>query len=138
VRSRPGIRSRPIAFPQLCSARHRRDPAPAETNPDPAKQPGARVALAHAVRYGIAVITAKQIRELMQARPFKPFRIGLSDGTHYDVTNHDMAFVTKNTVEVGVNLDAEGFAECVARCSILHITRLEDLPQPIPATGSAG
>jgi hypothetical protein len=38
-----------------------------------------------------------------------------------------MAFVGKNTVEVGINLDAQGFAEYFARCSILHITRLEDL-----------
>jgi hypothetical protein len=38
------------------------------------------------------MITAKQIRELIQAQPFKPFRISLSDGTHYDITNHDTAF----------------------------------------------
>ena len=55
----------------------------------------------------------------------------MSDGTHYDITNHDMAFVTKNTVEVGINLDAEGFAEYVARCSILHITKLEDIPETV-------
>ena len=67
----------------------------------------------------------------MQARPFRPFRICLSDGTHYDIANHDMAFVTRNTVEVGLNLDTEGFAEYVARCSILHITKLEDLAETI-------
>ena len=84
------------------------------------------------------MITAKQIRELLQAQPFHPFRICLSDGTHHDITNHDItnhditnhdvAFVGKNTVEVGLNLDADGFAEYFARCSILHITKLEDLP----------
>jgi len=45
--------------------------------------------------------------------------------------NHDMAFVMKNTVEVGLNLDSDGFAEHAARCSILHITKLEDLPEPV-------
>ena len=75
------------------------------------------------------MITAKQIRELMQARPFKPFRIGLSDGTHYDILNHDAAFVGKHTVEVGLNFDPDGFAEYFTRCSILHITKLEDLPE---------
>lgn len=74
------------------------------------------------------MITAKQIRELVQAKPFHPFRICLSDGTHHDITNHDMAFVGKNIVEVGLNLDADGFAEHFAHCSILHITKLEDLP----------
>jgi len=73
------------------------------------------------------MITAEQIRELMRAKPFKPFRICLSDGSGYDITNHDMAMVGRNTVEVGVNPDAQGFAAHFARCSILHITKLEDL-----------
>jgi hypothetical protein len=77
------------------------------------------------------MITAKQVRELLQARPFKAFRICLSDGRHYDIMNHDMAWVTRNTVEVGINQDAEGFAEYVSRCSILHITGLEDLPEAV-------
>ena len=77
------------------------------------------------------MITAKQLRELLQARPFKPFRICMSDGAHYDVNNHDMAFVGRNTVEIGLNLDPDGFAEYFARCSILHITRLEDLQESV-------
>ncbi len=77
------------------------------------------------------MITAKQIRELMQVKPFQPFRIYLSDGIHHDITNHDMAFVGRNTVEVGLNLDPDGFAEYFTRCSILHITKLEDLPEQI-------
>jgi hypothetical protein len=83
------------------------------------------------VLYVPPVITAKQLRELLDAKPFKPFRICMSDGTHRDITHHDMAWVTKNTVEVGLNLDADGFAEYVARCSILHITKLEDIPHPV-------
>ena len=52
-------------------------------------------------------------------------------GTHYDIANHDMAWVMKNTVEVGLNIDPDGFAEYAARCSILHITKLEDIPHPV-------
>jgi hypothetical protein len=77
------------------------------------------------------MVTAKQLRELLQAKPFKPFRLCLSDGSHYDITNHDMALVGKNTLEVGLNLDPDRFAEYFARCSILHITKLEDLPENI-------
>jgi hypothetical protein len=77
------------------------------------------------------MITAKQLRELLRAKPFKPFRVCLSDGSHYDITNHDMALVGKNTLEVGLNLDPDRFAEYFARCSILHITKLEDLPENI-------
>ncbi len=67
----------------------------------------------------------------MQAKPFKPFRVCLSDGSRHDITNHDMAFVTRNTIEVGLNLDTDGFAEYVARCSILHIAKVEDLPESV-------
>jgi hypothetical protein len=77
------------------------------------------------------MITAKDIRDLMQAKPFRPFRIHMSDGSHYDITNHDAAFVGKNIVEVGRNLDSDGFAEYFTRCSILHITKLEDLPEEV-------
>jgi hypothetical protein len=89
------------------------------------------VARVESLRYVEPMITAKQVRELLQAKPFRPFRICMSDGTHYDITNHDMAFVGRNTVEVGLNLDPDGFAEYFARCSILHITKLEDLPETI-------
>jgi hypothetical protein len=69
--------------------------------------------------------------QLLEAKPFRPFRICMSDGTHRDITHHDMAWVTKNTVEVGINLDSDGFAEYVARCSILHITKVEDLQESV-------
>ena|ERR1043166_1351590 len=91
-----------------------------------------RVERTRAFRYAAQMITAKQVRELLQAKPFKPFRIYLSDGRHYDITHHEMAFVTQHTVEVGINLSADGFAEYVARCSILHMTSLEDIPEAMP------
>jgi hypothetical protein len=65
----------------------------------------------------------------MKAQPFRPFRICLSDGKHFDATNHDIAFVKSTTVEIGIELDAKGFAENCAEFSILHITRIEDIPR---------
>ena len=77
------------------------------------------------------MITAKQVRELITANPFKPFRVHLSDGSHYDVTNRDMAIVEKNTVDIGVNLDPDGIADGLVRCAILHIVKLADLEASI-------
>lgn len=74
------------------------------------------------------MITATLIRELLQARPFRPFRLTLSDGSHHDILHHDMAWVTRHTVDIGIHLDADGLTEHLARCSILHITKLEHLP----------
>jgi hypothetical protein len=72
------------------------------------------------------MITAKQVRQLLTAHPFRPFRVHLSDGSHYDVPNHDAAIVEHNTVDIGVNLDPDGIAERLVRCAILHIVKLED------------
>jgi hypothetical protein len=73
------------------------------------------------------MFTAKQIRDLLTAKEFKPFRLHLSDGTAYEITNHDMALVAHHTVEIGVNPDPEGIAERFVRCAIMRITRIEDV-----------
>jgi hypothetical protein len=76
------------------------------------------------------MFTAEQIKTLMTAQPFKPFRICMSDGKVYDVPNHDAAFVTRGYIEVGLDIDAGGIALNLARCAIIHITLIEDL-QPV-------
>lgn len=73
------------------------------------------------------MITAKQVRDLITANPFKPFRIHLSDGSHYDIKNRDVAIVERNTIDIGINLDPDGIADGLVRCSILHIVKLADL-----------
>jgi hypothetical protein len=73
-------------------------------------------------------MTATQLRERLNEQPFRPFRVTLSDGRALDVPNHDVAFVKRNTIEIGVNLDANSFAEKYVECAILHITSIEDIP----------
>ena len=73
------------------------------------------------------MFTALHLKELMRQNPFRPFRIKMSDGSIYDVSNHDAAMVTRNYVEVGVDLDKNEIPGRVARCSILHIASVEDL-----------
>jgi hypothetical protein len=67
----------------------------------------------------------EQVR--LNAQPFKPFRLCLSDGKSFDIINHDMAWVKEGAIEIGVELNREGFAVHTAEYSILHITRLEDV-----------
>lgn len=74
------------------------------------------------------MITALELKQRMDAQPFKPFRICMTDGKTYDITNHDMMFVKRNAVMVGLNFDADSIAERFAECAILHITRVEDIP----------
>jgi hypothetical protein len=70
---------------------------------------------------------AEQIRELLTAKDFKPFVIHLSDGAHYEITNHDMVLVGRNDIHIGIGVDQVGIAERFVRCAIMHITRIEDL-----------
>ena len=73
------------------------------------------------------MFTAKEIKELIEAKPFKPFKIYLSDGTSYEISNHDMAMVSKNAVYVGIHPDPDSIAERFVRCALLHITKIEEL-----------
>lgn len=73
------------------------------------------------------MIKPEQIRELLRAQPFKPFRLRLTDGTHHDIVNHDLALVEKTTVDIGIDIDADGIAERLVRCAYIHIVAIEDL-----------
>jgi hypothetical protein len=73
------------------------------------------------------MITAMQLRERMNETPFKPFRLTLSDGRTFTVPNHDVAFVKRNSILIGIELDSKSFAEKYVECAILHITSIEDI-----------
>jgi hypothetical protein len=73
------------------------------------------------------MFNAAKIRGLLTAKEFKPFAIHMSDGARYDITNHDMALVSRNAVDIGISPDNEGIAERFVRCAIIHITRIEGL-----------
>ncbi len=73
------------------------------------------------------MFTSREIRDRMTAKPFQPFRICVSDGSAYDIENHDAAMVALNSVEIGVNRDPNGVAERFVRCAFIRITRIEEL-----------
>lgn len=74
-----------------------------------------------------------QIKERLEEKPFRPFRIKMSNGETYDIPNHDAAWVLRNAVEIGLDQDAEGFALKTRRCAILHIASIEDVQTPSTA-----
>ncbi|MBI2927514.1 MAG: hypothetical protein HYY24_17600 [Verrucomicrobia bacterium] len=78
-----------------------------------------------------AVITAQQIRERLGARPFKPFRVCLSDGTTHDVPHPEFAWVFGNRIFLGIPSEtADPNEAAVKQLSILHVTRVEESPKP--------
>ena len=76
------------------------------------------------------MFTARFLKERMAQKPFRLFRIGISNDEAYDVPNHDAAWVLRDSVEIGLDPDADGLVALTRRCSILHIASIEDIPIP--------
>jgi hypothetical protein len=72
------------------------------------------------------VLKPEEIRELLDARPFEPFRIHLSDGSAFDVKHPEMVLVARTHLDIGVAGDPEQkIAERIVRCALLHVVKLD-------------
>ena len=72
------------------------------------------------------MITAQNIRELLNEKPFHPFRLRLSDGTAHEVPHPEWAWLVGNRVFVARRVkSADDWA--VRQLSILHVTQIEQL-----------
>jgi hypothetical protein len=76
----------------------------------------------------------EDVQKFLRSRPFRPFRLTLTDGRIYDVTHPELALVGRNWVEVGLARpgDPEGVADGAVTLSLLHIMQIEnvELAQP--------
>ncbi len=79
----------------------------------------------------------EELRSLLGARPFVPFRLYLTDGAQYDVRHPDLMLVGGRTAIVGQSSDPSNtFYEIYTTVVLFHIVRVEPLPAATPATGS--
>jgi hypothetical protein len=75
------------------------------------------------------MISARLIRAYLQAKPFKPFRLFLSDGSSHEVPHPEFAWVFGSTVFVGVAAKStRAPEEFVKQIAVLHVTRIERMP----------
>ncbi len=85
------------------------------------------------IAYFCAMLTARNLRELLEAQPFQPFQICLTDGSRHEVPHPEFAWVIGNRIFVGVPVSGpptEDFS--VRELSILHISRIERAPYLSP------
>jgi hypothetical protein len=77
------------------------------------------------------MINANRIKEMLDRKPFRPFKIFLSDGSHHEVPHPEFAWVFGGRVFIGVpgkgSPDMDGK---VKELAILHITRVEEHAPP--------
>ena len=76
----------------------------------------------------------QEMLEALRTRPFRPFRIFVSDGGTYDVRHPEMVMISPNSAIIGMP-QPEQDPPAIERFSLvdlLHVTRLE----PIEPTAS--
>jgi hypothetical protein len=72
-----------------------------------------------------SVVRLKQIRELIDHHPFRPFQICMSDGREHVISRPDLVFLTRDTVIVGVLDQDDDVPDHAIFFDTLHITRIE-------------
>jgi hypothetical protein len=76
---------------------------------------------------GKLVMTVQNFRELLTAQPFQPFRIVMSSGKAYEVRHPEMAFLSRTSIYVGVDIADDNVPADYRICSLLHVTAIEPL-----------
>jgi hypothetical protein len=81
------------------------------------------------------VFTPGEIRNLVRRRPFVPIRIVTSSGESYDVRHPDLIMVGQQWLVVGrASATDPATFDLVNHVAILHVTAIQDLPAPAPAS----
>jgi hypothetical protein len=80
----------------------------------------------------------EDLRRLLRARPFQPFRFFVHETTSFEVRHPEAAAVMSSTVTVfkrGTGPDQLAFDQEVV-IALLHITHIECLPMPFQSNGA--
>jgi hypothetical protein len=72
-------------------------------------------------------MTLQTFRDLLSQTPFKPFRLVMSSGETYAVRHPEMAFLTRDSIVVGLEIPDDGIPAEFKICSLVHVTAIEPL-----------
>jgi hypothetical protein len=74
-------------------------------------------------------MTAHELIELLEERPFVPVRLRLADGRMREIRHPEMAIVSDTLVAIGVPRDDDSrIATKIASCSLSHVVEAEPIP----------
>jgi hypothetical protein len=72
----------------------------------------------------------------LRTRPFRPFRIYLTDGAAYDVRHPEMCLLGRRTAVIGLAADpASTVFDRAVDVDLFHIVRVEPADLPSPSNG---
>ena len=70
----------------------------------------------------------EDVQEIVDKRPFEPFRICMTDGRTYDITHPELCLPGRTKVHVAVpESKAKRLIMRVDQCALVHIVRFEPL-----------
>lgn len=67
------------------------------------------------------------LRDQVRKQPFEPFRVYLTDGSHYEVRHPEMIAVSRRDVAIPLGPRKGEVADRLAICDPLHIVRVEPI-----------
>ena len=71
-------------------------------------------------------MTAEELIELLEERPFKPLRLHLADGRVREIRHPEMAVVAKDSVSIGMPGDnGTKIAVKITHCSLPNVVEIE-------------
>jgi hypothetical protein len=73
-------------------------------------------------------MTAEELVELLEERPFTPLRLHLADGRVREIRHPEMAIVAENSVAIGIpREDRPNIAIKITHCSLPNIVEVEPI-----------
>ncbi len=69
---------------------------------------------------------AESIKEVLDATPFRPVRLVMSDGKTFDIDHPEVVVVSRDRLVIGQGVDEHGIVDHFVHCSLIHVTRIEE------------
>jgi hypothetical protein len=74
------------------------------------------------------------LRELLQSRPFRPFRLVLSNNATYEIRHPEFAVLTRRLLQITLTESSEtDSGEEFVGVALVHIVQYQILPSPAAA-----
>jgi hypothetical protein len=72
-------------------------------------------------------MTTTTFRKILGRQPFQPFRVVMSSGKSYDVRHPENAFLLKNDLLIGVDVQDDGLPAEFDICPLFHVATVEPI-----------
>ncbi len=74
-------------------------------------------------------MTVQTFRDMLARRPFQPVKLTTSSGQVFEVRHPEVAFLSRTSIYIGVDIPEDGVPSEYRIVSLLHITAIEPITQ---------